>query len=123
VAEARAATGAPNFHVEVLAETSETHSYVVTPEHREYMEDSSPAGGFSYPVGPTTRQITTGHPASVQLTNLGDTIIVQKVTLNGRPEWWWVTSWYVSDRQNGRCRFCSTTLCRYSKREPRNSEL
>jgi hypothetical protein len=39
---------------------------------------------------------------------------------------WWVTSWYVSDRQNGRCRFCSTTLCRYSKRvhrnEPRNSD-
>jgi hypothetical protein len=32
---------------------------------------------------------TSGHPAAVQLTNLGATIVVEKVLLNGRPECSW----------------------------------
>ena len=78
--EAKHASGAPNFKVEVFANTFQSHSHIIVPEHRETW-----AGGVVV-MPPQFEESTSGHLASVQLTNLGSAIIVQKVTLNGRPE-------------------------------------
>jgi TonB family protein len=88
--EAKQAIGAPNFRVEVLSNTFESH--MVAPAHKEYMEPvcvevyghAPECHQGSYIVSPDYS--TSGHPAAVQLTNLGATIVVEKVLLNGRPE-------------------------------------
>jgi hypothetical protein len=88
--EAKQASGAPNFKVEVFANTFESHSHIIVPEHKEYTDPVCLSNGecnsASYILPPQFEESTSGHPASVQLTNLGSAIIVQKVTLNGRPE-------------------------------------
>ena len=70
VQEAKQATGAPNFNIEVLANTFESHSY------------HNPGDN---PLGPA-EHLNFGHPAAVVLTNLGAAIVVEKVLLNNRPE-------------------------------------
>ena len=78
--EAKQASGEPNFKVEVFANTFQSHSHIIVPEHREVW-----AGGVVV-MPPQFEESTSGHLASVQLTNLGSAIIVQKVTINDRPE-------------------------------------
>jgi hypothetical protein len=75
--EVKQATGAPDFRVEILPSTQYNQEYEYTESCDEYYE------GCKRNV---IKNKMHGHPAAVQLTNLGAAIIVEKVILNGRPE-------------------------------------